>query len=75
MTARKLNNELKRLKVQYFQNDTYLLYANYRGKGYEIYKTHPYINSKGEAQTARHLYWTETGRKFIYSLFAKGGAV
>jgi len=65
ISARKLNFFLAEKHIVYKQNDTYHLFAKYRGCGYEKYKTHPYTDSHGETKTAHLLCWTEAGRQFI----------
>jgi len=68
MSAMALNRKLRQLGVIYSVNDSYALYSKYQGKGYEKYRTVPYIDENGIERTARHLYWTEEGRKFILHL-------
>ena len=65
----KLNRILVEEKVQYFQNKTYLLYANYVGKGYTKSKPHELPN--GEFKY--HLYWTQKGRVLIHNILEKRG--
>lgn len=70
VSARRLNDMLVKRGIIYRQSDTYVLYAKYRGQGYEGYRTHTYISSTtGQQFTKQHLYWTEKGREFIYNLF------
>lgn len=67
ISAKRLNNLLCEHNVIYRQTDTFVLYAKYRGQGYEGYKTHTYIsNSTGQQHTKKHLYWTEKGCEFIH---------
>ena len=67
LSAKRLNEILQQRQVIYRQNDTFVLYAKYRGLGYEGYRTHTYIsNSTGKQHTKQHLYWTEKGREFIH---------
>ena len=73
VSARRLNDMLVKRGIIYRQSDTYVLYAKYRGQGYEGYRTHTYISSTtGQQFTKQHLYWTEKGREFIYKLFQEG---
>lgn len=70
VSTRRLNDMLVKRGIIYRQSDTYVLYAKYRGQGYEGYRTHTYISSTtGQQFTKQHLYWTEKGREFIYNLF------
>lgn len=72
ISAKRLNNLLCEHNVIYRQNDTFVLYAKYRGKGYEGYKTHTYLsNSTGQQHTKKHLYWTEKGCEFIHEFIGK----
>lgn len=72
ISAKRLNNLLCEHNVIYRQTDTFVLYAKYRGKGYEGYKTHTYIsNSTGQQHTKKHLYWTEKGCEFIHEFIGK----
>ena len=67
LSAKRLNEILQQRQVIYRQNDTFVLYAKYRGLGYEGDRTHTYIsNSTGKQHTKQHLYWTEKGREFIH---------
>lgn len=70
VSAKRLNEMLQKEQVIYRQNDTFVLFAKYRGKGYEGYRTHTYIsNSTGQQMSRKHLYWTEKGCEFITNLF------
>ena len=64
MSARKLNDLLHELKVQFKQGSTWLLYQKYASKGYTQSKTHTI-----DAELSKmHTYWTQKGRLFIYDL-------
>lgn len=69
MSAQSLNYKLKQKHVIYSVNGTYALNAKYANMGYAKYKTYTYTDSNNEQKTARHLYWTEKGRKFLHELF------
>lgn len=64
MSARKLNDLLHELKVQFKQGSTWLLYQKYASKGYTQSKTHT-IDAE---RSKMHTYWTQKGRLFIYDL-------
>lgn len=64
MSAKKLNNLLHELKVQFKQGSTWLLYQKYADKGYTQSKTHT-IDAE---RSKMHTYWTQKGRLFIYGL-------
>ncbi len=68
LSARSLNKILNDLKVQYKQNNTWLLYHKYQNRGYTKTKTHYYYDSLGEQKTSMQTVWTETGRLFLHEL-------
>lgn len=69
MSAKKLYKMLKDLGVLYNQNGVYMLYAKYRGLGYDKYRTHTYTSDTTGMQVAKqYLCWTQLGRKFILDL-------
>lgn len=61
-----LNKLLHKLKIQYRQGETWVLYSRYMGKGYTCTKTHQYTDEYGVTRSVMHTYWTQVGRKFIY---------
>lgn len=66
LSARKLNQVLAELGVQFKQSGRWFLYAKHSGQGYAHSKTHVYDEATG--RTVTHLYWTQKGRLFIYHL-------
>lgn len=69
ISAKKLYKLLKELGVLYNQNGVYMLYAKYRGLGYDKYRTHTYTSDTTGMQVAKqYLCWTQLGRKFILDL-------
>lgn len=69
MSAKKLYKILKDLGVLYNHNGVYMLYAKYRGLGYDKYRTHTYTSDTTGMQVAKqYLCWTQLGRKFILDL-------
>lgn len=69
ISAKKLYKLLKELGVLYNQNGIYMLYAKYRGLGYDKYRTHTYTSDTTGMQVAKqYLCWTQLGRKFILDL-------
>lgn len=66
-----LNRMLKDMGVQYKQNDTWLLYHKYQGKGYTKTKTYTYQSTEGETKTSMQTVWTEKGRLFIHNLITQ----
>ena len=74
ISAVKLNRLLCNWGIQYWQTDCYVLYTDYRNKNYTVHRPYPHINSQGETVTTQHMYWTETGKKFIVELYHKRNA-
>tara|TARA_R110002051_G_scaffold318245_1_gene400382 strand:+ start:17368 stop:18069 length:702 start_codon:yes stop_codon:yes gene_type:complete len=66
MSAIGLNRFLKDNRIQYKQNETWVLYSKYQNKGFTKTKTHTYYNSQNEKCTSMQTVWTETGRLFIH---------
>jgi len=64
-----LNKLLSDFKIQYKQNDTWLLYHKYQNKGYTKTKTYTYSGDNGETKTSMRTVWTEAGRLFIHKKF------
>lgn len=75
-SARKMNDVLHALDVQYKQGRTWLLYQKYASYGYTSTKTHTYHGDDGMEHAADpHTYWTQKGRLFIYDLLKQKGIV
>lgn len=68
ISAITLNKKLKEKKVQYKLNGQWLLYAEYRDKGYTKTNTYPYPSSDGSIKTSMQTVWTEKGREFIHKM-------
>lgn len=64
MSARRMNQLLHQLGIQYKQSGVWVLYAEYAGQGYTHTKTHII---DGGNHTRLHTYWTQKGRVFIYN--------
>jgi phage antirepressor YoqD-like protein len=67
-SATALNRMLHDLKVQYKQNDTWVLYFKYQNLGYTKTTTSTYTDSTGQTRTSMLTVWTEKGRKFIHDM-------
>lgn len=67
----KLNKLLCGWGIQYKQSDCYFLYADYRDKGYTVHRPYPHLNSQGITVTTQHMYWTESGKRFIIEMYNK----
>lgn len=72
-SAKKMNNKLHELGVQFKQGSIWLLYQNYAKEGYTSTKTYPFNKENGELGTKIHTYWTQKGRLFIYNLLKSQG--
>lgn len=72
-SAKKMNQYLYEKGVQYRQSDTWVLYADYAGRGYTKSKTSTFISSDGTTHTKVRTYWTQKGRMFIYELLKASG--
>lgn len=64
-SAMALNKILADKKIQYKQNDTWVLYSNYADLGYTEIKQKVLDNGR----TVYDRHWTQRGRKFILELF------
>ena len=64
MSARKMNQLLADLGVQYKQGTIWLLKQKYAGYGYTQTKTH--LSEDGHVHVST--YWTQSGRLFLYDL-------
>lgn len=65
-SANWLHAKLKERGIIWRVNGVWVLTAKYKGRGYDIIKTHPFTDSLGNQRSAHQTYWTEAGRKFIH---------
>ena len=70
-SAVSLNKFLAKQKIQYKQNDTWLLYHQHQNKGYTKTKTFSKTDENGVTKTYMNTVWTEVGRLFIHKVFEK----
>lgn len=70
VSAYVMNNWLRELRVQYYSNGQWLLYAPYQDKGYTVSTTYAYGDTKSPG-SAMHTKWTQRGREFIYWILKK----
>lgn len=66
MGAKKFNNLLHELGIQYRQGKTWFLYAKYQDKGYTHVEPFGYVDSDGMDQIRNTSKWTQKGQKFLY---------
>ncbi len=70
LSAVSLNRILHQKGIIYNSSGTWVLYARYQDMGYTRTKTHIYTDNNGKECTSVQTYWTEKGRRFIFSLFS-----
>ena len=75
LTAIALNKLLHKLGIQYKQGEDWLLYSEYRGKGYTHSRTIQFFRKDGRPDTKMNMEWTQKGRLFLYELLKKNGTV
>lgn len=68
-SAKKMNQKLHELGVQYKQGDIWLLYQRHADKGYTQSTTHVIDDEKSKL----HTKWTQKGRLFIYETLKNQG--
>lgn len=68
ISAIKLNKLLCGWGIQYRQSSVYFLTAKYRSKGFTKHVPYPYMDN-GVQKSREHMYWTESGRKFVIELY------
>lgn len=75
MSARKMNQILHNLGIQFNQSGVWFLYAKYQDKGYTKTKTQNYNRPDGTQGAKTHTYWTQAGRLFIYDTLKQNGVI
>lgn len=75
MTAKKLNEKLHDLGVQYKQSEQWFLYSKYHNNGYTHSETHNYKHRDGRDDIKMYTKWTQKGRLFLYNLLKENGLV
>jgi len=66
-SATALNNDLASKKIQFKQNETWVLYSKYSNKGYVDIKQEVLDNGR----VIYHRRWTQIGREFLLMLYKK----
>ena len=74
-SAKRMNQFLHEMGVQYKQGNTWLLYQRYAEKGYTSTRTNTHLGKDGDVHTSVHTYWTQAGRLFIYDLLKEHGVL
>lgn len=75
ISAKKLNDILHELKIQYKQSTTWLLYQDHSIYGYTKTTTTKYNKPNGEVGTNVHTKWTQKGRLFLYQQLKAYGLI
>lgn len=75
LSARRLNKILHEKKIQYKVNGQWILYQEYKDKGYVQAQTHLISLPNGDTITTMSTEWTQKGRRFIYDLLKDDGIV
>lgn len=72
MTAQKLNQTLRELKIQYKDSDgVWVLYASHKDKGYTSSRTSTYHDTSNKIHTSITTTCTEKGRNFIHAALSQ----
>lgn len=66
MSAKRLNQTLYDMRIQYKVGKQWILYAPYLTEGYVHSEAIPHINPNGTAFTVNLTKWTQRGRLFLY---------
>ena len=72
-SGRKMNLFLQEKGVQFRLGETWVLYAEFAGKGYTRSETVLYTDQYGETHPYFFLKWTQKGRLMIYELMKAAG--
>lgn len=75
ISARKLNQILKDLKIQYKVGGQWVLYSKYQNNGYVHSRTIDITRADGRADVVMQTEWTQKGRLFLYEELKKHGYV
>ena len=75
MSGKALNRLLAEMRVQYPLNGQWILYAEYKDKGYVSSRCIDITRSNGMPDVVLHTEWTQAGRKFLYEKLKSIGVV
>ena len=75
MSAVKFNQLLHELGVQFKQGGVWILYQKYAKHGWAQTKTHNYLDNNGEIHCKFVTYWTQKGRRGLYTLLKIHGYI
>ena len=75
MSGKALNRLLAEMRVQYPLNGQWILYAEYKDKGYVSSRCIDITRSNGMPDVVLHTEWTQAGRKCLYEKLKSIGVV
>ena len=75
MSARRLNQILKEMRIQYKVGGQWVLYSKYQSNGYVHSRTINITRANGESDTTMQTEWTQKGRLFLYEALKSKGYV
>lgn len=75
ISGKELNKILHEERVQYKQNEQWLLYSKHQNMGYTKSTTLDILHNSGERSVRMNTRWTQKGRLFIHELLIKRGII
>lgn len=75
ISGKELNKILHEERVQYKQNEQWLLYSKHQNMGYTKSTTLDILHNSGERSVRMNTRWTQKGRLFIHELLSKRGII
>lgn len=66
MSAKALNKKLNAMRIQYSTNGQWILYQQYKDKGYQVSNEIELRHSDGTPFFTTQTQWTQAGRRFLY---------
>lgn len=74
-TAKRMNQYLHSLGIQYRSGSVWLLYRQYAGEGYTQTRTYTETRFDGTTRSSTITSWTQKGRLFIYETLKREGVL
>lgn len=75
LSAQKLNDVLRSMRIQYKSGDTWLLYSEHASFGYTKTTTTSFTKKDGSNGINVHMKWTQKGRLFLYDKLKSKGYI
>lgn len=69
------NKILNQFRIQHKVNGQWILYQEYKGKGYIVPRTYQYSHSNGSQGSSTLTCWTQKGRVFLYNFLKEKGII